>query len=164
MRKRNYIIFFATLLAICIMAIVGSSIQTIDQQVKATAAIKTTEFSTIYVSYTDGLTEMDINWVIMRFIGYSGCIIGACMAVWYITGHLQDYYKKKKLRAFLNKGFGLPFIFPPDLHADKITTGTMHADQIDVLDMSPSKDEPWISANPKLWNSDGTRKPPKEEK
>jgi len=40
----------------------------------------------------------------------------------------------------------------------------MHADQIDVLDMSPSKDEPWISANPKLWNSDGTRKPPKEEK
>ena len=163
MRKRNYIIFFATLLAICIMAIVGSSMQTIDQQVKASEVIKTTEFSTIYVTYTDGLTEMDVNWVIMRFVGFSGCIIGACMAVWYITGHIQDYMQKKKNREFFNKEFNFPFDFH-DLHADKITTGTLHADKIDVLDMSPSKDEPWISANPKLWNSDGTRKPPKEEK
>ena len=132
MRKRNYIIFFATLLAICIMAIVGSSMQTIDNQVKASEAIKTTEFSTIYVTYTDGLTEMDVNWVIMRFIGYSGCIIGACLAVWYITGAIIEHDRKKKFKkSFLNKQFGFP-----DLHADKITTGTMHADKIDVFDMS----------------------------
>lgn len=135
MRKRNYIIFFATLLAICIMAIVGSSLQNIDQQVKASEAIKTTEFSTIYVTYTDGLTEMDVNWVIMRFIGYSGCIIGICLAVWYITGAIIEYERKKRAKAFLNKKFGLPFIFPPDLHADNIVTGTMNADQLNIFDM-----------------------------
>lgn len=100
-----------------------------DQQRFSETTVKVVENASIFITHNSTPTEADVNWVIARFIGFVGFIIGIGLIVWYAIGGFMEL-KQNKIKKENDQFWDMPVV-----GAERIGTGTINADQLTIFDM-----------------------------